>query len=67
LGGQGPVETFLLRRVRESPICAALIDPEEFTPELAAKAAKAAIEAKVGMILIGGSTLSDRGRLDDVV
>lgn len=67
LVGQGPVETYLLRRIREHPICAALIDPEEFTPKQAAKAAEMAIEAKAEMILIGGSTLSDQGRLDDVV
>jgi len=68
LGGrQGPVERYLLRRIRKSPICAALIDPEDFTPKQAAKVAEAAVEAKVGLILIGGSTLSDQGRLDDVV
>lgn len=64
---QGPVERYLLRRIKESPICAALIDPEDFSPEEAAKTAKAALETRVGMILIGGSTLSNQRKLDDVV
>ena len=64
---QGPVERYLLRRIKESPVCAALIDPEDFSPEEAAKTTKAALETKVGMILVGGSTLSDQGKLDDVV
>ena len=65
--GQGPVEKYILHRIRESPICAALIDPEDFTPRQAAKAARVALDADVGMILVGGSTLSDQRRLDDVV
>jgi len=67
LDGCGRVERYLLQRIKKYPICAALIDPEDFTPKQAAKAAEAAIEADVGMVLVGGSTLSDQGRLDDVV
>jgi phosphoglycerol geranylgeranyltransferase len=67
LSGPGPVETQLLHRTRRTPICAALIDPEDFKPTQAAKLTKEVIKAGVRMILIGGSTLSDRRRLDQVV
>jgi phosphoglycerol geranylgeranyltransferase len=63
----GPVEKNLIQRTRKRPICAALIDPEDFSPEEASKVAKAAAEAGVSLILVGGSTLSDHGRLDEVV
>jgi len=67
LNGPGAVETYLLRRRKQAPICAALIDPEDFPPKRAAETAKKAIQAGVGMILVGGSTLSDQGRLDEVI
>lgn len=67
MDGQGPVEKYILHRIRKSPICAALIDPEDFSPRQATEAAEAALEAHVGLILVGGSTLSDQRRLDDVV
>jgi phosphoglycerol geranylgeranyltransferase len=67
LNGPGAVEKYLLHRARLAPICAALIDPEDFTPSQAAATASKAIKAGVGMILVGGSTLSNQGRLDEVV
>lgn len=48
-------------------MCAALLDPEDFTPRQAAETATKSIRAGVGMILIGGSTLSSQGTLDRVV
>ena len=63
----GPVEKRLIERTRRSPICAALIDPEDFSPSKAAETARTAIGCGVGMILVGGSTLSDQSRLDSVV
>jgi phosphoglycerol geranylgeranyltransferase len=51
--------------MRRAPICAALVDPEDFSPEQAADISKKAI--KVGMILVGGSTFSNQGKLDEVV
>jgi phosphoglycerol geranylgeranyltransferase len=65
--GSGPVEAYLLERTRETPICAALIDPEDFTSDQAAETTEEALRAGVGLILVGGSTSSDRERLDDVV
>ena len=67
LRGCGAVEKYLLKRMRRAPICAALIDPEDFSPRQAADTAKKAINAGAGVILVGGSTLSDQGKLDDVV
>jgi phosphoglycerol geranylgeranyltransferase len=46
---------------------AALIDPEDFTPKQAADTAKKAIDAGASLILVGGSTLANQGRLDEVV
>jgi phosphoglycerol geranylgeranyltransferase len=67
LNGPGNVEKYLLQRTKQGPICAALIDPEDFLPKQAAETARKVIKAGVGMILVGGSTLSDQGRLDEVV
>jgi len=63
----GPVEKRLIERVRRGPICAALIDPEDFSPKQAAETASKAIEAGTSLILVGGSTLASQGRLDAVV
>ena len=65
--GHGGVEKYLLQRMKRAPICAALIDPEDFSPTQAADTAGKAIKAGAGMILVGGSTLSDQGKLDEVV
>ena len=67
MSGPGTVEKYLLQRTRRVPICAALIDPEDFSPKQAAETAKKTIRAGASMILVGGSTLSDQGRLDEVV
>ena len=63
----GPVEKLLLRDTRKGPAVAALIDPEDFTPGPAADTTTKAIEAGVSLILVGGSTLANQGRLDSVV
>ena len=63
----GPVEKLLIERTKKGTIVAALIDPEDFTPKLAAETATAAIDAGVSLILVGGSTLANQGRLDAVV
>lgn len=65
--GPGAVEKYLLQRTRRAPICATLIDPEDFTPKQAAEVTEKAIRAGVGVVLIGGSTLSDQEKLDKVV
>jgi len=67
LNDPGAVEKYLLHRTKQTPICAALIDPEDFTPEHASETASKAIKAGVEMILVGGSTLSDQAKLDRVV
>lgn len=64
---EGPVEKNLIQRTKKGPICAALVDPEDFSPKEAGKVAKAAAEAGCSLILVGGSTLSDQGKLDEVV
>ena len=63
----GPVEKYLIKRTSNSPIFAALIDPEDFSPSKAAETAVKAVEAGASLILVGGSTLSNQGRLDSVV
>lgn len=67
MSGPGAVEKYILQRTKRAPICAALIDPEDFSPKQAADTAKKAIRAGAGMILVGGSTLSNQDRLDEVV
>ena len=67
MNGPGSVERYLLQRTKRAPICAALIDPEDFSPEQAARTADKAIKAGAGMILVGGSTFSDQRKLDEVV
>jgi phosphoglycerol geranylgeranyltransferase len=63
----GPVESRLIQRTKRGPICAALIDPEDFSPRQAAETAEASIQAGASLILVGGSTLANQGRLDAVV
>jgi phosphoglycerol geranylgeranyltransferase len=63
----GPVETHLIQRTKKDPICAALLDPENFSPRQAAEVASNAIKAGASLVLIGGSTLANQGRLDAVV
>ncbi len=62
------VEAYLKKQIkRHGAICAALIDPEDFSPAKAADTAQAAAKAGVSIILVGGSTASDQGRLNQVV
>jgi len=63
----GPVEKLLIERTNKGPICAALIDPEDFSPRQARDAAARAIDAGASLILVGGSTLANQRRLDLVV
>jgi phosphoglycerol geranylgeranyltransferase len=63
----GRVESTIQARISKGTQCAALIDPENFPPEEAAKVARAAEKCGSSIILIGGSTLSDQTRLDEVV
>jgi phosphoglycerol geranylgeranyltransferase len=63
----GPVEKNLIGRTKRGPICAALIDPEDFSPKQAADTAVKTIIAGVSLVLIGGSTLANQTRLDSVV
>ncbi|MDG6902732.1 MAG: geranylgeranylglyceryl phosphate synthase family protein, partial [Nitrososphaerota archaeon] len=63
----GPVERHLIDETKRGPVVAALIDPEDFTPKQAAETAAKAVDAGVSLILVGGSTLANQSRLDDVV
>ena len=63
----GPVERQLSHETKNGPIVAALIDPEDFSPEQAADTASKAIGAGASLILVGGSTLASQGKLDEVV
>jgi phosphoglycerol geranylgeranyltransferase len=64
---QGLVEKHLIQRAKRGPVCAALIDPEDFSPKHAAGTAATAVKCGVSLILVGGSTLADQNRLDAVV
>lgn len=61
------MESHLAHETKKGPVCAALIDPEDFSPGDAAETAKKSIAAGASLILVGGSTLANQGRLDDVV
>lgn len=63
----GPVEQRLLHEMKNGPVVAALIDPEDFSPRRAVDTVSKAIGAGVSLILVGGSTLANQGRLDSVV
>jgi phosphoglycerol geranylgeranyltransferase len=65
--GLGPVETAILKQVATGPICAALIDPEDFPPVQAAEVAESAVDCGASLIFVGGSTVSDQTKLDEVV
>jgi phosphoglycerol geranylgeranyltransferase len=67
LTSPGPVEKHLIEKTKKGTICAALIDPEDFTPKEAADTAAKAAKAGAALILVGGSTLANQGRLDAVV
>src|SRR5437899_3429288 len=64
----GPTESKLHDEVRRrGSVLAALIDPEDFAPEEAAKTGAAVQEAGASLILVGGSTVAKQKQLDDVV
>jgi len=63
----GPVERLLIEKTSKGPVCAALIDPEDFSPKQASLTANEAVQAGASAILVGGSTLANQGRLDSVV
>jgi phosphoglycerol geranylgeranyltransferase len=63
----GPTERRIARKVSHGTICAALIDPEEFSAKKAGEIAARAERAGVSIILVGGSTISNQGHLDNVV
>jgi phosphoglycerol geranylgeranyltransferase len=63
----GPVEKHLLHETKKGPVVAALIDPEDFSPKQAMETVTKAIDAGASLILVGGSTLANQGRLDAVV
>ncbi len=63
----GPVEKYLIERTKRGAICAALIDPEDFSPRQAAETTTKAVDAGASLILVGGSTLANQSRLDTVV
>ena len=64
----GPVERQLSRWAsKRNSVCAALIDPEDFSPKQAADTASIAVGAGVSLILVGGSTVANQTRLDTVV
>src|SRR5256712_6788623 len=64
----GRIESWLLDRVKRSgTLCAALVDPEDFTLSEAAAVASASQRAGVSSILVGGSTIADQRQLDSVV
>lgn len=63
----GPVERRILSLTNKGTICAALIDPEDTSPTRAVQVARGAVSAGASMVLVGGSTLSDRNKLDSIV
>jgi len=63
----GPVEKLLIEKTRKGPVCAALIDPEDFSPKQARDTVGKAIATGVSLILVGGSTLANQRRLDLIV
>jgi phosphoglycerol geranylgeranyltransferase len=63
----GPIEKSLIESTKRGPVVAALLDPEDFAPRQAAETASKAIGAGASLILVGGSTLANQGKLDAVV
>ena len=64
----GPVEEYLLNKIQEDgAIHFALLDPEKFSPESAAKAAGEVESCGTAAIMVGGSTIASTSHLDAVV
>ncbi len=65
---KGPVEKYLLNKIqKDRAIHFALLDPEEFSPESAAKTASEVEFCGTAAIMVGGSTIASTSRLDAVV
>lgn len=68
LAEPGKIERKLSQLIRrQRTICAALLDPEDFSALKAADTAKSAVECGASLILVGGSTVSDQRKLDATV
>ena len=64
----GPVEDYLLKKIKEDgAIHFTLLDPEEFSPESAAKTASEVESCGTAAIMVGGSTIVSTSHLDEVV
>jgi len=63
----GLTEQRLLKKKEQGTQVAALIDPEDFTPESASVLAKKVQQLGVSCIFIGGSTIADQSLVDQVV
>ena len=64
----GPQESLLRRLVkRKGTIISGLLDPEDFTPQEASRAARHVQDAGGSLVLVGGSTVANQSQLDDVV
>jgi phosphoglycerol geranylgeranyltransferase len=64
----GAIERYLLNKIKvDGSIHMTLIDPENVTPEAAAKVAETAKNCGTAAIMIGGSTVASQSHLDKVV
>lgn len=64
----GKVESYILERIDDvGKLHLTLIDPEKFSPQVAARIAKDAEIAGSSAILVGGSTVSHTSQLDPVI
>jgi phosphoglycerol geranylgeranyltransferase len=65
---KGSVEKYLLNKIKkDGAIHFALLDPEEFSPESAAKTASEVEACGTAAVMIGGSTIVSTSHLDAVV
>ncbi len=64
----GPVETYLLEKIEKNNfIHMALIDPENISPDQAARVAQDSEKSGTSAMMIGGSTFVSQGHLDAVI
>ncbi len=64
----GKVESYILRRIKDiGKLHLTLIDPEKFSPQVAARIARDAESVGSSAILVGGSTISHTSQLDPVI
>lgn len=65
---KGLVEKYLLNRIQEDgAIHLALLDPEEFSQESAAKTAREVESCGTTAVMVGGSTIASTSHLDSIV